>query len=364
MRKTGWGGVMAMAMMLPGAAWAQVDGGSAGQAPPPAVQGPPQRPAPGNHHRMATMRPLQPPQPGQAGAAGDAGGQGQNAASGESAGQGQTAAGMRSEDVLARMVKQAGVIFAGEVYAIRMPTGEQNQGTKGGQHSEHADTVEVEFGVQQGIRGAVIGDPYVLRERMSDWQSHPGLFKLHGRYVVLLEKPDAAGLSRTVEGEHGVLPIDGNNNVDLARLRALAGGAARQARLTGNNPGGPGEFGGAGARCGPAERDGAVSPAGGAQNGAGAEQATGAGQQNGAGAEQGSGAGLQAGPKVPDVTTANGEETLVSGTDRGRMPELEAASIPYLALMRDLYVLTAAETNGLEPPNGQKSPGGAGGNQP
>ncbi len=191
-------GVSAM-VVLSGMAGAQVNSGAA------PVQTPAGRPGVSDHHRMATMRPLQPPQA----EAGQAGGGAQ--------------AGMRSEDVLAGLVKGAGVIFSGEVYAIRMPEGEQNAGTQGGQHSGNPSAVEVEFRVDQGVRGATIGNPYVLRERVEEWRSRPGLLALHGRYVVLLEKPDAAGLSRPVGGERGVFPIDKANNVDLSRLHAGAG---------------------------------------------------------------------------------------------------------------------------------------------
>lgn len=300
--------VVCVALLAPGAAWAQASGPAVG------VQGPPQvgLPKPADHHRMATMRPLQPA-----------------AGAGEGSGQ---ASGMRPEDALARLVQEAGVIFAGEVYAVRMPEGQQNAGTKGGQHSANPDAVEVEFRVDQGVRGVTIGNPYVMREPLAEWRSQGEVLTLHKRAVVLLTKPDAAGMSRPVEGLRGVLPIDGNNNVDLSGLHAAAGASAAVPGAAAGTPGAAvmnlGQAGGAGQ---------------GAAAAAGADQ----------GAATGEG---QADPKVPDVTTAGGEQTLVAGSENGRMPELQGATIPYLALMRDLYVLAAAETGGPKG-NGTAEPG-------
>ncbi len=48
-------------------------------------------------------------------------------------------------------------------------------------------------------------------------------------------------------------------------------------------------------------------------------------------------------PSVKDVVTPQGEDTLISGSSEGRMPELRNSSVPFLALMRDITVLGAAE---------------------
>jgi hypothetical protein len=48
-------------------------------------------------------------------------------------------------------------------------------------------------------------------------------------------------------------------------------------------------------------------------------------------------------PSVTDVVTPQGEDTLISGSSEGRMPELRNSSVPFLALMRDVTVLGAAE---------------------
>jgi hypothetical protein len=48
-------------------------------------------------------------------------------------------------------------------------------------------------------------------------------------------------------------------------------------------------------------------------------------------------------PAVTDVATQQGEDTLISGSNNGRMPELRNGTVPFLALIRDVTVLSAAE---------------------
>lgn len=197
-----------------------------------------------------------------------------------------------SEDVLAAMVHQATVIFAGEVYAIRVPR-EATPATavRGGMPSSRADAVEVEFRVDVGIRGASIGSNYVLRIPLADWQQAPP-FSLHQKSVVFLRAPDASGLSGPVEGESdvpgldlGVMPVDDSNQVDLSRLQRMV----TKKVIT--------------------SADMLPPP----------------------------------NPPVTDVTSAEGEETLISGSRQGRMPELRNSRVPFLALVRDVSVLSAAE---------------------
>ena len=57
-------------------------------------------------------------------------------------------------------------------------------------------------------------------------------------------------------------------------------------------------------------------------------------------------------PSVTDVDTPQGEDTLISGSSEGRMPELRNKSVPFLALVRDVSVLSAAEN---QPPKAQAS---------
>jgi hypothetical protein len=48
-------------------------------------------------------------------------------------------------------------------------------------------------------------------------------------------------------------------------------------------------------------------------------------------------------PSVTDVATPQGQDTLISGSNNGRMPELRNKTVPFLALVRDVTVLSAAE---------------------
>jgi hypothetical protein len=201
-----------------------------------------------------------------------------------------------AEDVLASLVHHSAVIFAGEVYAIRMPPGMKGpSGVSGLVSSSRPDAVEVEFRVDMGIRGASIGSNYVLRMPVSVWEQAPP-FTLHQRSVTFLKPPDAAGFAGPVESEAdlpgmdlGVMPVDGSNQVDLSRLqRLVTRKTITQATM--------------------------LPPA-----------------------------GLAQAPSVTDVSTPQGEDTLISGSNEGRMPELRSNTVPFLALVRDVSVLSAAE---------------------
>jgi hypothetical protein len=226
-----------------------------------------------------------------------------------------------AQDVLAAMVHHAATIFAGEVYAIRMPQGTNqgptNQGATnpalftGRISSSRPDAVEIEFRVDVAIRGTSIGSDYVLRMPAAGWQQSPPIFALHQRAVNFLRPPDASGLSGPVQGERdqpgqpvGVLSIDDNNQVDLSRV----------ARLVTASP--------------PAE-NGAPEPNSTTRDGNGA-----------------AGSAPVEAPHVPGVSTGAGRDTLISGSTQGQMPELNGSSVPFLALVRDVTVLSAAEAPG------------------
>jgi hypothetical protein len=202
-----------------------------------------------------------------------------------------------AEDVLASLVHHSAAIFAGEVYAIRMPQGMKSAtGVAGGLQSSRPDAVEVEFSVNVGIRGASIGSNYVLHMRLSTWQqARP--FTLHQRSMTFLTAPDADGFAGPVEGESdlpaldlGVMPIDESNQVDLSRLQRLV---TKKVIATAASLPPP-----------------TIPPRA---------------------------------PSVTDVATQQGVDTLISGSSNGRMPELRSRTVPFLALVRDITVLSAAE---------------------
>jgi hypothetical protein len=87
-------------------------------------------------------------------------------------------------DVLHQLSDKAAVIFAGQVVAIRRPNG---------------GVVEVEFRVDQAIRGCTARTHYVLREWAGLWVGQ--------RLLMLLHAPGAAGMSSPVGGLDGAIPI-------------------------------------------------------------------------------------------------------------------------------------------------------------
>jgi hypothetical protein len=208
-----------------------------------------------------------------------------------------------AEDVLASLVHHSAVIFAGEVYAIRMPQGMKGRsGISGQVFSSRPDAVEVEFRVDMGIRGASIGSNYVLRIPVSTWQQAPS-FTVHQHAVTFLKAVDAAGFSGPVEGasdlpgiDLGVMPLDNSNQVDLSRLQRLV----TRKKIT---------------------QAAMLPPPGPPQP-----------------------------PSVTDVDTELGKDTLISGSSEGRMPELRNNTVPFLALVRDVSVLSAAESQPANAP--------------
>lgn len=201
-----------------------------------------------------------------------------------------------AEDVLASLVHHSAVIFAGQVYAIRTPpdmTGAN--AVSGGVPSARPGGVEVEFRVDVGIRGVSIGSNYLLRMPVSTWQQAPP-FTLHQRSVTFLTAVDAAGFATPVQGESdlpgmdlGVMHLDSSNQVDLSGLQRLVTKKVITAAAM-------------------------LPPAGPSQP-----------------------------PSVTDVASPQGKDTLISGSNNGSMPELRNSAVPFLALVRDVSVLSAAE---------------------
>jgi len=107
-----------------------------------------------------------------------------------------------SEDALHGMVRQAGVIFTGQVVAVRRPpvTGEAASGLSG--------VVEIEFAVEDRVRG-VSGGSYTLREWAGLWAASDQPFRVGQQYLMLLHSPRAGGLSSPVGGTDGAIPIRG-----------------------------------------------------------------------------------------------------------------------------------------------------------
>jgi hypothetical protein len=95
-------------------------------------------------------------------------------------------------DILHQLSDKADVIFAGQVLAIRRTD---------------SGVVEVEFRVDQAIRGCAAGTPYILREWAGLWAGDNQRYRVGQRLLMLLHAPSAAGMSSPVSGLDGAIPI-------------------------------------------------------------------------------------------------------------------------------------------------------------
>jgi hypothetical protein len=103
------------------------------------------------------------------------------------------------EEALHGMSDTAGVIFAGQVVAVRRVV------SSGG----GLGVVEVTFQVDRAVRGCAEEVPYVLREWEGLWASGEVRYRRGQRLLMLLRTPGAAGLSSPVGGMDGAIPIVG-----------------------------------------------------------------------------------------------------------------------------------------------------------
>jgi hypothetical protein len=86
------------------------------------------------------------------------------------------------EDVLHQMSDRADIIFAGEVIAIRPHTAETTS----------AGFVEIDFHIDQAIRGRTAGGSYVLREWAGLWTGDAHRYEVGQRLLMLLHAPGAS----------------------------------------------------------------------------------------------------------------------------------------------------------------------------
>jgi hypothetical protein len=100
-------------------------------------------------------------------------------------------------DVLHRMSDRADVIFMGQVLAVRRP---DSEGASSG-------VVEVEFRVDQAVRGCSVGTPYILREWGGLWVAGNQRYRVGQRLLMLLHAPSTGGMSSPVDGLDGAIPI-------------------------------------------------------------------------------------------------------------------------------------------------------------
>ena len=95
-------------------------------------------------------------------------------------------------DILHQLSDKADVVFAGQVLTISRPSD---------------SVVEVEFRVDQAIRGCTAGTPYLLREWAGLWAGDNQRYRVGQRLLMLLHAPSGAGMSSPVGGLDGAIPI-------------------------------------------------------------------------------------------------------------------------------------------------------------
>jgi hypothetical protein len=103
------------------------------------------------------------------------------------------------EDALHRMSDQAGIVFVGEVIAIRRHPGED--GASG--------IVEVDFRIDQAVRGSTAGGTFTLREWAGLWTGGDR-YNVGQRLLMLLHNPGPTGITSPVGGMAGAIPIRGS----------------------------------------------------------------------------------------------------------------------------------------------------------
>jgi hypothetical protein len=108
---------------------------------------------------------------------------------------------------LRNLASRAGVVFVGQVVAVERSGG----------------VVEVRFSVQQVVQGAV-GATFTLHEWAGLWAGGQQRYAVGQRAMWFLNAPNGAGLSSSVDGMEGVVPLVpmGANAAPLLDVRRLA----------------------------------------------------------------------------------------------------------------------------------------------
>jgi hypothetical protein len=114
-----------------------------------------------------------------------------------------------ADALLEQMSLAAGVIFAGQVTAVRRPIGFTGSGQDAAE-----GIVEIDLRVGQSLRGPVAGSTYTLREWSGLWSglgaSNSQRYRPGERLLLFLYAPDAHGLSAPVHGPEGAIPLRGS----------------------------------------------------------------------------------------------------------------------------------------------------------
>jgi hypothetical protein len=108
-------------------------------------------------------------------------------------------------EAVGQMAARAGVIFVGEVTAVRLP-----REVAGSPAAAAEGLVEVMFRVDEAVRGVSAGEPFVLREWAGLWAGGVERYRVGQRLLMLLHAPDAMGLSSPVDGMDGAIGVFGS----------------------------------------------------------------------------------------------------------------------------------------------------------
>ncbi len=109
-----------------------------------------------------------------------------------------------ADALLEQMSQIAGVIFAGQVLAVRGPAAYPESA---------AGVVEIDLRVDEEVRGPAAGSVYTLREWSGLWPAVGSggfeRYRVGQRLLVFLRTPNASGLSSPVHGTEGAVPLRG-----------------------------------------------------------------------------------------------------------------------------------------------------------
>ncbi len=130
-----------------------------------------------------------------------------------------------TEDALRQMFDQAGVIFTGQVTAVRH-TASANGST---------GILEVDFSIDDAIRGSASHTTCTLREWAGLAPDSDTTFLVGHRYLALLHLPGPSGFTSPVGGPDGVIPIVPGNDAASPTAPDSAG-LAVQASLAQASP--------------------------------------------------------------------------------------------------------------------------------
>lgn len=110
------------------------------------------------------------------------------------------------DDALHSLYQRAEVVFTGEVIAVKA-TG---------------DAVVVMFRVDDGIRNAMRGSTYVLREWAGLWADDPARYVVGERRLMLLHANSVCGFASPAGGVSGAIRLHGDVAQETADLRWIA----------------------------------------------------------------------------------------------------------------------------------------------